>query len=81
MCIEGERIDGKQDRPNLISPQIAKNIQNWFSNCFPLLYICLHCDEVCICRHFGDPGLYVRAEQDPEKYKIYFIFLNIFYFK
>ena len=60
----GERIAGKQDRPSLIfehplgAPQIAQNIKkklhlgsymkNWFSNCFPLLYICLHCDEVCI---------------------------------
>ena len=61
----GERIAEKQDRSSLIiehpfrAPQIAQNIhivlhfgpymKNWFSNCFPLLYICLHCDEVCIC--------------------------------
>ena len=59
-----ERIAGKQDRPSLIiedpsgpppPPQIAQNIhvgpymKNWFSNCFPLLNIYLHCDEVCIC--------------------------------
>ena len=25
------------------------DMKNWFSNCFPLLYICLHCDEGCIC--------------------------------
>ena len=36
----GERIAGKQDRFSL---------KKWFSNCFPLLYICLHCDEVCVC--------------------------------
>ena len=33
-------------------------------NCFPLLYIGLHCDEVCICWHFSVPdipGLYVRG--------------------
>ena len=45
----------------LRAPQIAQNIdifyilfsrvsfwymKNWFSNYFPLLYICLHCDEL-----------------------------------
>ena len=60
----GERIAGKQDRPSLIiedslkAPKIAPKyifflhfgplMKNWFSNCFPLLSICLHCDEVCI---------------------------------
>ena len=60
----GERIAGKQDRASLIiedplrAPLIAQNIhfilhfglylKNWFSNCFPLLYICLHCVEGCI---------------------------------
>ena len=56
-------------------------MKNWFSNCFPLLYICLHCDEGCICWHFGGPGaseFYVRAQQDPEKIKYLFIY---FYFK
>ena len=41
------------------------------------LYKCLHCDEVCICWHFGDPGapgFDVRAQHDPE-----FCF-HIFYF-
>ena len=56
-------------------------MKNWFSNCFPLiLYICLHCDEVCICWHFGAPGtsgFYVRAQHDPKKKKIFF---HIFYF-
>ena len=80
----GKRIAGKQDRPSLIiedplrAPQIAQNIffffnfgpyiKNWFSNCFPLMYIYLHCDEVCICWHFGapgTPGFYVRAQHDP----------------
>ena len=58
-------------------------MKNWFSNCFPLLYICLHCDEVCICWHFGGPdapGLYVRVQHDPEKNEIYLIFFHIFYF-
>ena len=61
----GERIAGEQDRPSLIiedplrAPKIAPKyafilhfgpkMKNWFSNCFPLLYICLHCGEVCIC--------------------------------
>ena len=72
----------------LRDPQIAQNIhiiflhfgsymKNWFSNCFPLLYICLHCDEVCICWHFGapaTPGFYVRAQHDPEKNDFFFIF-------
>ena len=43
-------------------------MKKWFSNCFPLLYICLHCDEVCVCWHFGapgTPGFYVRAQHDP----------------
>ena len=50
-------------------------MKNWFSNCFPLLYICLHCDEGCICWHFSapdTPGFYVRAQHDPEKNKILF---------
>ena len=37
----------------------------WFFKLFPLLYICLHCDEGCICWHFGGPGapgFYVRAQ-------------------
>ena len=45
-------------------------MKNWFSNCFPLYIICLHCDEVCICWHFGapaTPGFYVRAQHAPEK--------------
>ena len=80
----GERIAGKQDRPSLIiedplrAPKIAPPKKTWFSNCFLLLYICLHCDEVCICWHFGapgTPGFYVSAQHDPEKNEIYFIFL------
>ena len=58
-------------------------MKNWFSNCFPLLYICLHCGEVCICWHFGapgTPGFYVGAQHDPEKNEIYFIFFIFFYF-
>ena len=52
-------------------------MKNWFSNCFPLLYICLHCDEVCVCWHFGAPGIpgfSVRAQHDPEKMIFFFIF-------
>ena len=58
-------------------------MKNWFSNYFPLLYMCLHCDEGCICWHFGapdTPGFYVRAQHDPEKNKKYFCYL-FFYFK
>ena len=54
-------------------------MKNWFSNYFPLLYICLHCDEGCICWHFGapdTPGFYVWAQHDPEKNKKYFYFKN-----
>ena len=53
-------------------------MKNWFSNCFPLLYICLHFDEGCICWHFGSPdtpGFYVRAQHDPNFfYHIAYIF-------
>ena len=46
-------------------------MKKWFSNCFPLLYICLHCDVVRVCWHIcgapGTPGFYVRAQHDPEK--------------
>ena len=52
-------------------------MKNWFSNCFPLLYMCLHCGEVCICWHFlapGTPGFYVGAQHDSEKNETYFIF-------
>ena len=55
-------------------------MKNWFSNYFPLLYICLHCDEGYICWHFGAPdttGFYVRAQHDPEKKKnnVFILFL------
>ena len=56
-------------------------MKNWFSNCFPLLYICLHCDEGCIWWHVGAPGtptFYVRAQHDPEKNKL---ILNFFILK
>ena len=59
-------------------------MKKWFSNCFPLVYICLHCDEGCIFWHFGapgTPGFYVRAQHDPEKNLIkLFYFFHIFYF-
>ena len=48
---------------------------------FPLLYTCLHCDEGCICWHFGapdTPGFYVGAQRDPEK-NIYFIYFLFFW--
>ena len=57
-------------------------MKNWFSNYFPLLYICLHCDEGCICWHFGAPdtsGFYVRAQHDPEKKKIILKLKRFFY--
>ena len=57
-------------------------MKKWFSNCFPLLYICLHCDEVCVCWHFGapgTPGFYVGAQHDPENFfLINFIFFIFF---
>ena len=58
-------------------------MKNWFSNCFPLLYICLHSDEVYVCWHVGapgTPGFYVRAQHDPEKKKFILNFFHIFYF-
>ena len=90
----GEMIADEQDRPSLIieDPQGPKNSpkykylyilphiwKTWFSNCFLLLYICFHCDEVCICWHVGAPGtheFYVR----PQPRKKIFIFCYIFYF-
>ena len=54
-------------------------MKNWFSNWLSLLYICLHCGEVCIYWHFGapgTPGFYVGAQHDPE----FFIFFYFFYF-
>ena len=54
-------------------------MKNLFSNCFPLLYICLHCGEVCICWHFGapgTPGFYVGAQHDPEKNDFFKFFFN-----
>ena len=45
-------------------------MKNWFSNYFPSLYICLHCDEGCIA-DISVPliplDFYVRAQHDPEK--------------
>ena len=57
-------------------------MKNWFSNCFPLLYIGLHCGEVCICWHFGapgTPGFHAGAQHDPEKNDLFFFF-HFFYF-
>ena len=57
-------------------------MKNWFSNCFPLMYICFHCDEVCIFWHFGapgTPGFYVRAQHDPEKRSHMKNFLSIIF--
>ena len=37
-----------------------------------------HCDEVCICWHFGapgTPGFYVRAQHDPRKKKLNYFFI------
>ena len=60
----GERTAEKQDRRSLIIkvplrapkyPKIYIFLTFWpideelALNCFPLLYICLHCDEVCSC--------------------------------
>ena len=88
----GERISEKQDRPSVIiehplrAPQIAQNIhifckfwliyEQLVFKLFPLLVICLHCDEFYICWQLGAPttlGFYVRAQHDPEKNEIYFI--------
>ena len=59
-------------------------MNKWISNCFPLLYICLHCDEVYVCWHCGapgTPGFYVRAQHDPEKNYIKLIlFFSYFLF-
>ena len=87
----GERIAGKQDRCSHINAQGPLNSQNkicldilahiW-KTCFPLLYICLHCDEVCICWHFGSPGthgFYMRAQHDPDKNKKIFSFCILFW--
>ena len=57
-------------------------MKNWFSNCFPLLYIGLHCDEGCIWWHFGGPGtpgFYVGAQHHPEKNEFLFYFFCLFF--
>ena len=96
----GERIAGKQDWPGLIiygpprAPRIAKNthfciqwlIYEKLCYFFPLLYICLLCDEVLLPWNFRSPGFDVRAPQDPPnmKKKVYFVHilgLNFSYLK
>ena len=56
---------------------IVAHIWKTGGNCFPLLYICLLCDEVLLPWNFCSPGFDVRAPQDPpnmtKKY-IFFIF-------
>ena len=44
---------------------------------FPLLYICLLCDEVLLPWNFRSPGFDIRAPQDPPKYEKRYIFFNI----
>ena len=48
-------------------------MKNW-QLIFPLLYICLLCDEVLLPWNFRSPGLNIRAPQDPlnMKKKVYF---------
>ena len=44
---------------------------------FPLLYICLLCDEVLLPWNFRSPGFDVRAPQDPPNMKKMYIFFHI----
>ena len=80
----GEGIAGKQDGPSPIiygppsAPRIAKNAHTkiyygpYMKNLwlfFPLLYICLLCDEVLLPWSFRSPGFDVWAPQDPPNMK------------
>ena len=49
-------------------------LKNWQLFFFPLLYICLLCDEVLLPWNFRSPGFNIRAPQDPPnmKKKVYF---------
>ena len=82
----GQRIPGKQDMSSMIieGPQGPLNSKTNYSYSgqymknrlliFPLLYICLQCDEVSICRHFGahgTSGFYVRTHNDSENNDIF----------
>ena len=48
-----ERIAGKQDWPSLAQNlhlfTLLPKLERLVVNCFPLLYTCLQCDEMCIC--------------------------------
>ena len=44
---------------------------------FPLLYICLLCDEVLLFWNFRSTGFDVRAPQDPQIWKKKYIFFHI----
>ena len=49
-------------------------MKNWFSNYFPLLYICLHCDEGCICWPWY-PWILCRGPTWPQIF-YFFLFQN-----
>ena len=53
---------------------IVAHIRKTGSYVFPLLYICLLCDEVLLPWNFRSPGFDIRAPQDPQKWKKMFFF-------
>ena len=86
----GVRIAGKQDWPGSIiygPPRAPPNNQKcnfvylvahiWktVSYFFPLLYICLLCDEVLLPWNFRSPGFDVRTPPPPQIWKKEYIFV------
>ena len=63
------------------------NVKTGIIKLFPLVvHICLHCDEVCICWHFGAPGTPVilckLPNMTPRKMEArFFIYVHYFNFK
>ena len=85
-------MPGKQDGPGPIiygPPQGPPNSQKFTflyivahiwktgSYFFPLLYICLLCDEVLLPWNFCSPGFDIRTPQDPPNMKKTYIFFHI----
>ena len=68
---------GPQNSQKYTFLYIVADIWKTLGYFFPLLYICLLCDEVLLPWNFRSPGFDVRAPQDPPNMKkkyIFFIF-------
>ena len=68
---------GPPNSPKYTFLYIVAHIWKTGSYFFPLLYICLLCDEVLLTCNFRSPGFDIRAPQDPPNMKKSIYFFHI----